>query len=110
MRLSNETGSSINVAGNPYGIINYTKNKVEYKISMPDNKIYALCYEVDKAVRSGLSKLFATTAYLNASAEVQKDLVASVKSKVRADIKDKYKVKYKSVKIDDFDKVINMGK
>ncbi len=108
MRLSNATDSSINVSGNPYGIINYTKNKVEYKISMPDNKIYALCDEVDKAVRSGLSKLFATTAYLNATAEVQKDMVASVKRKVRDKIRDSYKTRFKSIKIDDFYKIVNM--
>ncbi len=108
LRLSNATGSDINVSGNPYGIISYTKSKVDYKIEMPDNQIYALCDEVDKAVRSALSSLFAKATYKNATAEVQKDLVASVKRDVRARIKDKYKAKYKSVKVDEFDRIVAM--
>ncbi len=108
LRLSNATGSDINVSGNPYGIISYTKKGVEYKIAMPDNQIYALCDEVDKAVRSSLSSLFGKATYKNAVAEAQKDMAASVKSKVRASIKAKYKSKYKSVKVDEFDRIVNM--
>lgn len=108
MRLSNATGSDINVSGNPYGIISYSKNKVEYRIELPDNQIYALCDEVDRAVRSALLALFSKATYKNAIDEVKKDMVASVKRSARDKIKDKYKVKYKSVRVDEFDKIINM--
>ena len=108
LRLSVATGSDINVSGNPYGIISYTKSKVDYRIEMPDNQIYVLCDEVDKAVRSALSALFAKATYRNATAEIQKDLVASVKRDVRDGIKDKYKARYRSVKVDDFDRIVAM--
>ena len=108
MRLSNETGSDINVSGNLYGIINYTKNGVEYRIELPDNQVYALCDEVDKAVRSALLSLFATATYKNAAASVKKDMVSDMKSDVRARIKSKYKARYSSVKVDDFDRIIAM--
>ncbi len=108
MRLSNVTGSDINVSGNPYGVISYEKNGVDYKIAMPDNKIYALCDEVDKAVRSALYSLFAKATYKNATSDSQKDMIASVKRKVRDGIKDKYKARYKSVRITEFDKIVAM--
>lgn len=108
MRLSNATGSDINVSGNPYGIISYSKNKVEYRIEMPDNQIYALCDEIDRAVRSALLSLFSKATYKNAIDEAKKDMVASVKRTARDKIKDKYKVKYKSVRVDEFEKILNM--
>ena len=108
MRLSSVTGSDINVSGNVYGVISYEKNGVNYKIAMPDNKIYALCDEVDKAVRSALYSLFEKATYKSATVDAQKDMVASVKRKVRDGIKDKYKARYKSVRVTEFDKIIAM--
>ncbi len=108
MRLSSATGSDINVSGNVYGVISYEKNGVNYKIAMPDNKIYALCDEVDKAVRSALYSLISKQTYKNAQASEQKKMVDSVKRKVRDGIKDKYKARYKSVRVTEFDKIIAM--
>ena len=71
-------------------------------------QVRALCDEVDKAVRSALYSLISKQTYKNAQAPEQKKMVDSVKRKVRDGIKDKYKARYKSVRVTEFDKILAM--
>lgn len=108
LRVSNLTGSDINVGGNPSGILSYSYKKQSYRIDMPDTEVYALMDTVEQSCRAALKKEFQTARYKNADAVKKKDIIAAVKADVRKSVKEKYKKKYKSVKVDKFEEIRNM--
>ncbi len=108
LRVSNLTGSDINVGGNPSGILSYSYKKQSYRIDMPDTEVYALMDTVEQSCRAALKKEFQTARYKNADAVKKKDIIAAVKADVRKSVKEKYKKKYKSIKVDKFEEIRNM--
>lgn len=115
MRLSNslQSGnadlSDLNACGNPSGVISYTKKGVEYYIDVPDTMTYQVMAMVDDGCRSALSTLFSSSAYKNASDSAKKDLISKTKSKVRKQIKESLKAQFPSVRVDEFQKIVDMG-
>ena len=103
LRLSNESGTDIDVFGNVSSVLSYSKDKQEYYIDMPDTEVYAFIDLVDRSCRAALAKVFNSGEYQRASVSAKKEIVAKVKREVRADIKEQYKRKYPSVKIDMLD-------
>ncbi|GEM_PF-5658417 len=108
LRVSNLTGSDINVGGNPSGILSYSYKKQSFTIDMPDTEVYALMDTVEQSCRAALKKEFQTARYKNADAVKKKDIIAAVKADVRKSVKEKYKKKYKSIKVDKFEEIRNM--
>lgn len=99
-RVSRASGSKVNLTGNPYNVLSYSKNSVKYKIDIPTDKVYGLCQEVEGAMRSSIGSLISKPSYKNASAENQVKMIKSNQTSVRSRIKKKYKSMYPSVRVD----------
>ena len=107
-RSENADADDINASGNASGVLSFTKDKVDYYINIPEDKTYEVMALVDDSCRSVLEKLFSSSAYKKAQDNLRVDMIAKVKRNARAKVKESLKAKFGVIKVDDFEKIMNM--